>query len=222
MALDDAARAALEQRREIRAGLAPADRARFDAFWRALADAPDTEGRWDVAADLMTFLNRLLPPEHPVRRALVAGGSLSHPAPAEVLSDEELRTVLAALEPDGPDISSPAGLARLAHEELLAFPSHPAERIAAANGDPFAAGLIRLPDPTGALHLPAFQFAPTGEPWPVVVTINQLLGADVDPWAVASWWLDPNAWLAQPPAELVGQGVDDRLLAAARSEREVS
>lgn len=80
--------------------------------------------------------------------------------------------------------------------------------------DPDLPGLIRLHRPDGQVSLPAFQFTREGEPKPLVLRINQLLGADTDPWGVADWWLCPNIWLAGTPADLLGT-LDDHVLVAA-------
>lgn len=80
--------------------------------------------------------------------------------------------------------------------------------------DPDLPGLIRLHRPDGQVSLPAFQFTRAGEPKPLVLRINQLLGADTDPWGVADWWLCPNIWLAGTPADLLGT-LDDHVLVAA-------
>jgi hypothetical protein len=80
--------------------------------------------------------------------------------------------------------------------------------------DPDLLGLIRLNRPDGRVSLPAFQFTRAGEPKPLVLRINQVLGADTDPWGAADWWLCPNTWLAGTPADLLGT-LDDHVLVAA-------
>jgi hypothetical protein len=80
--------------------------------------------------------------------------------------------------------------------------------------DPDQPGLIRIRRPDGRVTLPKFQFTRAGDPNPLVLRINRLLGADDDPWGVADWWLCPNAWLAATPAHVIGE-VDDELLVAA-------
>ncbi len=81
--------------------------------------------------------------------------------------------------------------------------------------DPEQPGLIRIPRPDGRPALPAFQFTRAGEPNPVVLRINRLLGADDDPWGVADWWLCPNVWLGATPAHVLDTVDDDVLVAAA-------
>lgn len=80
--------------------------------------------------------------------------------------------------------------------------------------DPDLPGLIRLPRPDGRVSLPAFQFTRAGQPKPLVLRINELLGADTDPWAAADWWLCPNIWLAGTPADLL-DALDDHVMVAA-------
>lgn len=81
-------------------------------------------------------------------------------------------------------------------------------------GDPDLPGLIRLHRPDGRVSLPTFQFTRAGEPKPLVLRINELLGADADPWGVADWWLCPNVWLAGTPADLLDT-LDDHVMVAA-------
>ncbi|MFF7177618.1 hypothetical protein [Streptomyces sp. NPDC008121] len=81
--------------------------------------------------------------------------------------------------------------------------------------------LIRLADPVHGARYPAFQFAGgtagTGGPLPVVLRINRLLLADIDPWGAADWWLSRNSWLGGPPASLLGELPDEVLAGAARA-----
>jgi hypothetical protein len=52
---------------------------------------------------------------------------------------------------------------------------------------------------------PAFQFDPERhEVRPVVAEVNGLLGAEEDPWAVASFWFAPDHYLNARPADVVG------------------
>ncbi|MBZ3901909.1 DUF3168 domain-containing protein [Streptomyces griseiscabiei] len=104
-----------------------------------------------------------------------------------------------------------------ARDRLLAEPALTAGELAEHFGSrPDQPDLIRLPAAGGPARLPAFQFDADGHPRPVVLTVNALLGAAADPWGVADWWLGPNPWLDAAPATLLGAGLDDQLLAAAR------
>ncbi|MFE0515044.1 DUF3168 domain-containing protein [Streptomyces sp. NPDC058964] len=103
-----------------------------------------------------------------------------------------------------------------ARDRLLAEPALTAVDLRDAFGvDADGAELIRLWSREGVELLPAFQFDGEGRPRPLVLTINGLLGAALDPWGVADWWLGPNLWLDAVPATLLGVGLDDQLLAAA-------
>ncbi len=55
----------------------------------------------------------------------------------------------------------------------------------------------------------------------MVLAVNRLLAARDDPWGVADWWLGGNAWLADVPAELLGEVDDEVLVRAARAETAV-
>jgi hypothetical protein len=83
--------------------------------------------------------------------------------------------------------------------------------------DPWDRNLIRLTDRAGEVRLPTFQFGEDGAPLPVVLCINEELGADRDPWGVADWWLGRNHWFDTPPAHALGRVPDDELIAVARA-----
>ncbi|WP_342664828.1 hypothetical protein [Jongsikchunia kroppenstedtii] len=80
-------------------------------------------------------------------------------------------------------------------------------------------GIVGLPVGNVILY-PAFQFDTADHRVrPIVAKINQLLGAQDDPWGVASWWLSPTGFSDDPrsPAELAVSGdCDDELRAMAR------
>ncbi|MGW1878787.1 protein kinase domain-containing protein [Streptomyces sp. NPDC001975] len=101
---------------------------------------------------------------------------------------------------------------------LLAEPALAASTLASLSPDQ-THDLILLTDDQNTEHIPAFQLDPvSGTPYPVVMEINRLLSADEDPWGAADWWLGSNVWLDAAPARLLGTGVDDALLSAARAE----
>jgi hypothetical protein len=102
---------------------------------------------------------------------------------------------------------------------LLALPSltaddHRSQAVASVRE------LIRLPRPDGGAQLPAFQFGPSGAPWPVVREINELLDAAGDPWGVACWWVDPHERLDAAPAALLGRSEDALIRLAATTVEE--
>lgn len=82
--------------------------------------------------------------------------------------------------------------------------------------------VVSLPPITGKGRVyPAFQFTADLNVLPVVASINQLLGADSEPVAVASWWSTPNAQLGGvAPFELVQDpGAHELLEDVARLEQ---
>ncbi|WP_420437342.1 hypothetical protein [Candidatus Poriferisodalis sp.] len=66
---------------------------------------------------------------------------------------------------------------------------------------------------------PAFQFnSDTGRLYEEVAAINRQLGADQDPWGVATWWYTENERLNAPPVEILKCGKRrSGLVAAARA-----
>lgn len=205
-----------------------------------LARGGESDDPFDVLASVAYRLLPELPAAHALQRTLNSGFRYAEETGPDVTeSEREARaslvwfasTVLASgpLTPPGPRPDRAAGhdpgpppepsepvvltglptwqeLHAAVRRRLLALPGAP-------GGGP---GLIRLPSPTGAL-VPAFQFGPGDEPWPIVLEVNRMLDAQHDPWGVAGWWVDPHAWLSAPPADLLGTGGDDRLRLAARS-----
>lgn len=71
----------------------------------------------------------------------------------------------------------------------------------------------------GRILYPAFQFADTGRPKPVVARVLQALGKR-GPWQVASWFTAPNGWLADDrrPVEVMDADPD----AVAEAAREAT
>lgn len=211
----------------------PGQRARLAALLDGTAEPDPDEAR----AALADALIDILPPDHPLSQLLQTGtlyrGELSEQTEAE-LADELRRLgrlVLLGHEPDEPaaPAPSPAGptvtdaaavtgppvsdFDRQVQARLLALPSVSADD--PRNGRADHRGLIRLPRPDGGGQLPAFQFGPSGGPWPIVSEINRLLDAAADPWGVTCWWVDPHALLDAAPADLLGRGNDDLLRLAA-------
>jgi hypothetical protein len=209
----------------------PGQRERLAALLAGTAEPDADEARAALADDLLD----ILPPDHPVSQLLRAGilytDELSARSEAELADDlRRLRTRIFAQSPAGTTAAAVAAAVsaadgaglpgddfdRRVQARLLALPSLPAgdPRSQAVAPDP---GLIRLPGPDGTARLPAFQFAPSGGPWPVVREINTLLNAAADPWGVACWWVDPHGRLDAAPASLLGQGEDALLRLVAES-----
>ncbi|MGW0186265.1 hypothetical protein ACWDV7_10985 [Streptomyces sp. NPDC003362] len=101
-------------------------------------------------------------------------------------------------------------------DELLRAPALSAAEARARCGGVPPAELIRLADPRDGDRYPEFQFgAAGGSPYDVVLEVNRLLLADIDPWGAAAWWLSGNTWLGGTPARLLGRLPDHRLVGAA-------
>lgn len=97
---------------------------------------------------------------------------------------------------------------------LLALPRLSAGQVLANDVDPHRPELIRLTDAEGEVWFPRFQFDDRGSPMPVILEINDLLGASDDPWGMTCWWVDPHARLAAVPTDLLGRDEDLLRLAA--------
>jgi hypothetical protein len=163
-----------------------------------------------------------LPLDHPVYRALdsVRLVASAPPGPTTVTGAREL---LARLTPPGPQPSPgpqpvPAGAAE-EDRLLLGAPALTAGEARERCGGAPPPELIRLRDPRNGDRYPRFQFGADGggAPYGVVLEVNRLLLADVDPWGAAAWWLGDNAWLGGAPASLLGELPDHRLVGAAKT-----
>lgn len=158
-----------------------------------------------------------LPPEHPVRRALVEGhlltsATLDWPALTETLRGKAAGLLVGEEHPGELVLRSVAG-------RLLRAPALTADEVRERGADPADPGLIRLDRADGGQQWPAFQFAPGAGPLPVVREVNQLLDAARYPLGAADWWLSRNGWLGDQPSQLIGKVPDDYLISAARAIR---
>jgi hypothetical protein len=200
----------------------------------------------EARAALADELLDLLPPDHPVTRVLLTRTMYSgrgNEQSAAALADSLRRLsmlVLASGESawPAPGVSNPAAAEpapepppsghagrpddfdRHVQARLLALPSLSADDAWRGHIEPDDSRLIRLPGPDGAVRLPAFQFTPAGEPWPVVQEVNQVLDAARDPWGVTCWWVHPHERLGVVPADLLGRGDDELLRWAALTVEE--
>ncbi|CAL9350455.1 hypothetical protein SUDANB105_00459 [Streptomyces sp. enrichment culture] len=121
-----------------------------------------------------------------------------------------------APEPTPEPAVEPAAETDAGQDELLRAPALSAAEARARCGGAPPAELIRLADPRDGDRYPEFQFgAAGGSPYDVVVEVNRLLLADIDPWGAAAWWLSGNTWLGGTPARLLGRLPDHRLVGAA-------
>lgn len=178
----------------------------------ALLDGPE---RKRAMARIAALLVEELPPEHPVRRALVEGYLLTS-APLDLSAVTGILHDLAGLLTSGHPGEQ---ILRSVSSRLLRAAALNADEVRQREADPADPGLIRLERPDGGQQWPAFQFAPDGTPWPVVREVNQLLDASSYPLGAADWWLSRNGWLGEPPSLLIGAVPDDHLVSAAQAIR---
>ena len=213
MAIEDAIAALPEHWDDVVARLGDTKSEELKGFIAAIG-GPDHKRAVARIADLMV---EELPPEHPVRRALVEGDLF---APATL--DWSAITLTLRSKAAGLLVSEehPGDLIlRSVADRLLRAPALDAGEVRQRGADPGDAGLIRLNRTDGGQQWPAFQFAPGGGPWPVVREVNQLLDAARYPMGAADWWLSRNGWLGEPPSQLIGKVPDDHLIRAARAIR---
>ncbi len=185
---------------------------------RALVSGVAEPDPAEAMAALADELIDILPGDHPVAALLRAGvmySSAVQDPPATELAESLVRLSLLVLRADRSawQACPKDDFDRRVQGRLLSLPAitpDEAGPIASAS-----AHLIRLPRPGLTWQIPAFQFAETGDPWPVVSEVNQLLGAESDPWGVTCWWVDPHARLGAAPAQLLGTGQDSLLRRAA-------
>ncbi|MFD6425404.1 hypothetical protein [Streptomyces sp. NPDC060198] len=166
-----------------------------------------TAGQAPRAARAVRRLRRALSPlpsAHPVAEALAgrryaSAGAGSGELPALAAVNALLRALRD--EPPGPE-----DLRRTVRRRLLGAPAlTERERLLLLADEHAVHGLIRLHDDGAGARYPRFQFSPgTVRPLPVVLRVNEVLRADIDPWGAAGWWLGGNAWLRGIPADLLG------------------
>ncbi|MFP8884262.1 hypothetical protein [Streptomyces mangrovi] len=163
-----------------------------------------------------------LPFGHPVSAALDSVRlTAAPPGPGAVAGARELVALLAAAPSQLP--AAGAGAEEGAEEgadgapdELLRAPALSADEARARCAGAPPPELIRLLDPERGDRYPRFQFAADGgTPHEVVLEVNRLLLADIDPWGAAAWWLSANTWLGGTPAALLGRLPGRRLVEAA-------
>lgn len=161
-----------------------------------------------------------LPDGHPVRAALDTSRLVAAPpGPGAVTGARALLTLLTRPAPPPP----PEGVVPDQAEPdpgdalLRAAPALSADEARERCGGLVPPPeLIRLADPQQGDRYPEFQFgAGDGAPSEVVLEVNRLLLADIDPWGAAAWWLSGNTWLGGTPAALLGRLPDRQLVGAA-------
>ncbi|MFH8381752.1 hypothetical protein ACH4E7_12505 [Kitasatospora sp. NPDC018058] len=182
---------------------------RLEALAAVAAD--DERGRRSALQGVRRAL-RPLSFDHPVRAALDSSRLVAAPpVPADV---DVARELLAWLSAPADEPEPPAGT-RPGHLLLDALTLSAQEARDRCGGPP-PPELIRVPGSPEGARYPRFQFtAGSGAPYGVVLEVNRLLLADIDPWGAGSWWLSDNSWLGGAPASLLGRLSDDRLVGAA-------
>ncbi|MCX5299789.1 hypothetical protein OG898_25440 [Streptomyces sp. NBC_00193] len=227
-----------EHLESIRTALDDAQHALLLTRLKALAEASPGDGMAvPRALQGVRLALRQLPFGHPVR-TMVDGVRLvaAPPGPQAVTDALKLVDLLAAPggapvpEPEpqaapeaGPEAvpeavpdRDPAGRADRAADPLLREPALSAAEATARCGGAPPPELIRLPDPPNGYRYPEFQFpAGGGTPYEVVLEVNRLLMAEVDPRGAAAWWYGGNSWLSGPPVSLLGRMRDHELVGAA-------
>jgi hypothetical protein len=167
-----------------------------------------------VISDIADLVVEGLPPEHPVRRALLEGDLY-----AAATLDWSAVTALLRRKAAQPKAAQPKAdpILREVTERLLNAPALTEAELRRRGADPADPCLIRLDRPDGGRQWPSFQFAPDAGPWPVVREVNRELDAAAYPLGAADWWLSRNGWLGEPPCRLIGQIPDEQLMRAARA-----
>ncbi|WP_371604185.1 hypothetical protein OG345_34105 [Streptomyces sp. NBC_01220] len=201
-----------EHRESIRAALDDEQHALLLTRLSALADAPpDKDMAVRRALQGVRLALRPLPFDHPVRASLDGVRLVAAPpGPATVSEALALIDLLTAAAP----VPEPLDLA--AADPLFREPALSTTEATARCGGAPPPELIRLPDPPRGDRYPQFQFPEgDGHPHEVVLKVNRLLLADIDPQGAASWWLGDNTWLGGAPASLLGRLSDHELVCAA-------
>ncbi|MFD5452810.1 hypothetical protein ACWDTR_28865 [Streptomyces sp. NPDC003470] len=209
-----------EHRDTVRDGLDDEQYALLLTRLAALADAPSDDIRAVRRAFQGVRLALLpLPLDHPVRAALDPVRLVTAPpGPSTVTGARELMARLVIPAPStGTEPGGGGAAGDPAQDELLRTPALSADEARArCGGTAPPPELIRLTDARGGDRYPEFQFgAGDGSPYEVVLEVNRVLLADVDPWGAAAWWLSGNSWLGGTPASLLGRLPDGELVGAA-------
>jgi hypothetical protein len=179
-------------------------RARLRGLVDALRSARNADERAAVAHALTRLLGELLPHDDPV----FADAGVRYSNPGQV---RELDRLLVAISGDAQLYGRP----RSAKERILTHEWESASDLRERGHAPDAFGVIKLHRDDGSASVPLFQFDESGAPLEVVLRVNWLLRAHEDPWGAADWWFSVNAWLTEPPFELIGRRPDELLVAAA-------
>ena len=201
-----------EHRDTIRAALDDMENARlFTRVTELAGTAPGDDRAVRRALQGVRLALLPLPLDHPVRVALDSVRLVAAPpGPTAVAGARELVGLLEM------PAREPAFAVDSARERLLGASALSADETRVRCGGEPPPELIRLADPRDGDRYPEFQFARGGgSPREVVLEVNRLLLAHIDPWGAAAWWLGGNSWLGGTPASLLGRLPDHELVGAA-------
>jgi hypothetical protein len=225
MAVEDAMALLTEQWDDVVARLGPAREQELRRLITQIGGAEHT----GAVIRITQLLVGGLPPDHPVRRALVeddlyASARTDWLALHDLLVDVAGTADAELVDRDG-DVSAaaadgdatPESILAEVTERLLRAPALSKQDVLQRGADPADPGLLRLDRPDGGQQWPSFQFGPGGSPLSVVRTVNTILDAENDPLGVADWWLGVNPWLDGRPSDLIGDVPDEVLLRAAQA-----
>ncbi|GAA2136555.1 hypothetical protein GCM10009760_16170 [Kitasatospora kazusensis] len=205
-----------EHRDGIRAQLGEEGYAVLLSRLEALAAAADDRARRKALQGVRRALTAL-EFDHPVRAALESARLVAAPpAPVDAAAAYELLAWLSAPAPEAGPEAAPAPAETRPDHLRLGARTLSAQEARDRCGGPPPPELIRVPDARADDRYPQFQFtADGGAPYEVVLEVNRLLLADIDPWGAGAWWLGDNSWLGAAPASLLGHLPDHRLVGAA-------
>jgi hypothetical protein len=175
---------------------------------RGLVDATRTSQSADERAAIAHALTRLLGEFLPHDDPVFADAGVRYSNPGQV---RELDRLLVSISGDVRFYGRP----RSAKERILTHEWESAADLRERELSPDVFGVIKLHRDDGSASVPVFQFDEEGAPLEVVLRVNRLLRAHEDPWGAADWWFSANAWLTEPPYELIGRTSDELLVAAA-------
>jgi hypothetical protein len=164
---------------------------------------PGWAAEWSES--VFVLLSPALPPQHPAWRALRSSGTRFTPGQQDTPVDEIIgrfidRARTAMADPSFDYDIAADSLTDSVIQEIISS-GIPAER-QVDETVPLAVEYL------GQRFYPRFQFTQS-EPSVaegIVSQVNDLLGGHEDPIGAISWWLTPNTWLGQAPAELLGKG----------------
>lgn len=174
----------------------------------------------DLSETVFGLLAPALPPDHPAWSALRSSRTRFAPGQRETSLEEVIRrsVVRARIAMANPSITDDAAadflVDSMTRQIVRAGVVTERQLLGVAPLTVEYEGQFRVAPLTveyeGQHVYPLFQFASVV---PLIVhdivgRVNEVLGGDEDPLGAIGWWLAPNTWLGQAPAELLGAGRD--------------